>query len=1236
MGKKLLVLFLSFVSVYTFAQTRPGSLRGTVTDAKTGETLPTANVVIKDDGGNIIKGTTSDFDGKYNLNPVDPGSYTVECSFTGFATVIISDVLISPNTPTIKDFKLREASEQLQEVVLIYEAPLIDKAKTSKVTTAEDIVNMAVRDVTSVASQAAGVTTDANGNTNIRGARGEGTVYFIDGVKVRGNPNLPQAAIQQTEVITGGLPAQYGDAIGGIISTTTRGPQAEFFGNAEYLTSVPFDDADYNLLALVMGGPLIKDKQKRPLVGFLVSGEFIHVQEPRLVSDPYTYTRLDPDVLQSLKERPIAIDQTGTNFIYRSELVEESQLSDINDQPNSWNNQLRLSGNFQIKTSDKTNLSVGGRLVYSDNRSSSYLNHIFNFDNNLDQISSDWSAFVRFQQQFQNDEANNSLIKNAYYNIQVDYTRTFDKTYDEDFDRDFFRYGHVGRFDVQRTRAYGFVSIDTLGPTPLNTYVFVGEADTNVVFTPGNSNPILANYVTEYFRLANDPRNDLNTSSFDFFESASSPPINGQNPPSVYNGLWGNVGSVQSFNTLGVVGANYFEATNSQFRVTGSTNFDIKDHSLIVGFEYEQRSDRAYALDATGLWAQMRLLQNRPNQDLDLDNPILIYDELGVFQDTVEFNYAYDPLLSSAFAENIRIEMGLDPRDTRQINIDNMDPETFSLDMFSPDEVINPNGVQLVSYFGYDYLGNIVFDQPSVSDFFTERDENGRLTRPVGAFQPIYIAGYIQDQFTFNDLTFNVGVRVDRFDLNQQVLRDPFVLAPFYTVKDVPNSPLAENNVNIPSSIGQDYVVYVNSFEYDNAVIVGYRNGDQWFNSAGEPLTDPATLAAAAGGDIKPFLVTPPNATDGDGNLLADSRTIEPEAFRDYDPQTIVMPRIAFNFPITEEALFIAHYDLLAQRPTSGISRLDPFDYLNLLNGDNGGIINNPDLLPQKTTEYELGFKQALSKKSAIKISAFYRELRDLIQTVSFTQAYPITYVAYGNQDFGTVKGFTLEYEMRRVNNVKLDANYTLQFADGTGSGVNSGLNLARNGQPNLRYILPLSFDNRHQILVRLDYRYGGGSRYNGPVWWNTNVLENFGINITCNALSGQPYTKRDSPFIVTAVPSNAAQVEGQISGSRLPWQVTFDARINKIFNLTKNGSRSLEVYFQILNLLDTKNVIGVYPFTGTPDDDGYLVSAEAQAAINDQTSAQSFIDLYNRRVSNNPFNFSLPRRVRLGIAYNF
>jgi outer membrane receptor protein involved in Fe transport len=1220
MGKKLLALLISFSTICTFAQTRPGSLKGQVLEKESGQGAIGASIIVLDDAGGQITGGVTDFKGNFNLNPVPVGTWTVEVSSMGFKTIRKTGVLISPNNPTFLNFKLEAASEMLGEVVIeAYKPPLIDRTKSSAVVTAEDIQNMAVRDVTAVASQAAGVTTDANGNTRVRGARDEGTVYFIDGVKVRGNVNVPQAAIAQTEVITGGLPAQYGDAIGGVINTTTRGPSGEFFGSFEYLTSVPFDDYDYNLLAATVGGPILK-KGNKTIIGFLAAAEYRFQVEPS--PQPVPYIKLDENLLNEIQENPLVVDPSGNSVNSRSLFVTEQDLTDINARPNNNDNQLRFNTTLQFRTSKSTSFNLGGRLVYENDMRSNYLNHVFNYENNLRNYGLDWAVFARFQQQFTTDEeeAENSLIKNAFYSIQVDYTRNTNRIFDDRFEDNYFAYGNVGKFDIDRVPAYVFGVDEQTGQSG---YRFVGAGQLVTGFTEGGYNEVLENYPRQYFELAQD-NPGLQTFTLEQILGAGVP-INGRNPSNVY-GLWGNAGSSQSVGAFNnSLTANFFRNQNSQFRVTASTSFDIKDHSLIVGFEYEQRSDRAWGINTNMLWTQMRALQNSAVTELDLDNPQFVFDDNGVYQDTINYNFLYSEDSRSRFAASLRESLGLSPTGTEQLNIDGLDPNSFSLEMFDAAELYNVGGTPIVKYYGYDKNGNILDAQPSIDDFFTQTDARGDRTFAVGAFQPIYIAGYVQDQFTYKDLTFNAGIRVDRFDLNQSVLRDPFVLFPSYTVGDPATASLLEDGQTIPASIGQDFTVYVDNYDYsdggstDGTNIVGYRDGNQWYSADGEPLADPTLIANRGGGQAKPYLIDP------------DNTELSSSSFKDYEPQVIVMPRVSFTFPIKEGAIFIAHFDKLAQRPTSGIARLDPFQYYDLSLNLDGGTLNNPDLRPQITTEYEIGFKQALTELSALKISAFYRELRDLTQVQLFSQAYPITYTAYGNQDYGTIQGFTLEYELRRTNNVSLNANYTLQFANGTGSGPTSGANLANSGQPNLRYILPLSYDNRHQFLVRFDYRFADGRNYTGPAK-GRKIFENFGVNLTANAVSGEPYTQRTLPFSVTTSASSSP-IGGQINGARLPWQLRFDMRVNKVFKF--KNKNSLDVYFQIFNLLNTINTVAVYAFTGSPDDDGFLTSQLAETTIREQVSTQAFIDLYNRRV-NSPFNFSRPRTIRLGVSYNF
>ena len=148
-------------------------------------------------------------------------------------------------------------------------------------------------------------------------------------------------------------------------------------------------------------------------------------------------------------------------------------------------------------------------------------------------------------------------------------------------------------------------------------------------------------------------------------------------------------------------------------------------------------------------------------------------------------------------------------------------------------------------YNGYDYKGDKQTGDVSFDDFWTAKDANGNYTRPIGAFEPIYMAGYIQDKFAINDLIFNVGVRVDRFDANQKVLKDKYLLYPAYTA--------ADKAPGRPSNIGGDFIVYVNDVaDPDNATIVGYRDEDTWYDASGVQVFNPSILSLQSGGEVAP------------------------------------------------------------------------------------------------------------------------------------------------------------------------------------------------------------------------------------------------------------------------------------------------------------------------------------------------------------------------------------------------
>jgi hypothetical protein len=512
--------------------------------------------------------------------------------------------------------------------------------------------------------------------------------------------------------------------------------------------------------------------------------------------------------------------------------------------------------------------------------------------------------------------------------------------------------------------------------------------------------------------------------------------------------------------------------------------------------------------------------------------------------------------------------------------------------------------------------------KPSLDDFFTDTYRLGDgdyYTRAVGAFEPVYISGYIMDKFAFDDLIFNVGLRIDRYDANQYVPNDPYVISQAFTAGEVDFSDFGASR---PANIGDDFVVYVDDIRNPTA-IQGYRDGDNWYNAQGTLVTDPFT-SIAAGGKINPYLSVDPDAA------------LTSNAFKEYTPAVNFMPRVAFSFPISEEALFFAHYDILTQRPTSS-NRFNPVDYLFMENRN--VLLNNPNLRPEKTVDYALGFQQVLSKSSSIKVEAFYRELRDMIQVRRFNGAYPSTYSAFGNLDFGTVKGLTLTYDLRRTGNLWMKTSYTLQFADGTGSTTQTQLALINAGLPNLRTVSPFNYDQRHRIVTTVDYRYGEGKEYNGPVWFGKQIFANTGANLIANLGSGVPYTAQVFPTPITGEISPTTA--GGINSARLPWQFTVDINFDKNFSLAFGGegdkkkAANLNVYLWVTNLLNTQNVTSVYRFTGTPDDDGYLAAAQYQNVINTQNSPTSFRNYYSM-FANNPYNLGSPRQLRLGVRFDF
>jgi len=1236
MLKKLLFTFCIVLASWSLALAQQGRLKGVITDKDTGEPIAFANVVLEN-GGTQVGGASTDFDGNYDINPIPPGTYDLRATFVGYNTYVVKGVVIPGNQITFKDIEMTEQSEMLDVVEIVdYKVPLISKDQTSAgaTITAEEIAKMPNRSAEAVAATVGGVFSADGEVGNMRGARSEGTVYYIDGVRVIGNTSVPQSAIDQVEVMLSGTPAMYGDVTGGIINMTTKGPSRTFGAGLEVEQSI--DGYGHTRVGINAQGPLIKGKKSETaLLGYFLSGEFNRNKDGAISAIGH-YKATD-EWLNYIKEHPLRIGSSGEGVYPNGEYTRMGSMEYVKNSQNTSDWNVNVAGNINIRTTETINLSIGGSYYKKKDHNFSRNHEYFNFDKNYIYESQTWRVYGRFTQRFPTAPESTSLIKNFYYSLQVDYSRYNTSRYDPDHKKDIWKYGYLGKYTIYKTPSY---TMDTAITVNGHTYTNVWHTaswdyDTLVQFQASDYNPLLANYTSMIYDLYDDPSGHY--SNFDDIQLNQG--LLNSGSPSPFYGLYAAPGTIQS---------NYEYTEQDLFNVNLATAMTLGNHEIKLGLQYEQRNSRSYGVSGRSMWYLMRNLANFHIDQLDVNNPDVI--SYNGFVDTVKFYRMYNADDQYQFDKNLREALGLSVTGVDWINTDSYDfndnsieyydkngimhkaylQNGFDISMFTPDE-LTQDGNSYVAYQGYDYLGNKLSKQPSFEDFFTEKDENGNYTRPVGSYRPIYMAGYIQDKFAFKDLIFNVGIRVDRFDANQKVLKDPYILYDYYTVGDKINDGVITlpngSQVYVPSNIGNDYAVYINNIK-DVTQVMGYRHDNTWYDATGAEISDPTTLNAGSG--VTAWVKN------------ADQQHVDVKSFKDYSPEWSVMPRISFSFPISDEALFFAHYDVLTQRPTNINTNIYSYYYFE----QNSNTINNPSLRPSQTIQYELGFTQKLTNSSSMTITAYYNELRNMIQMYRYTGAYPKDYSSYSNLDFGTVKGVTVSYDLRRTKNVRLRASYTLQYTNATGASSTTMEALIAAGVPNLRSTFAMPWDRRHQFNVTLDYRFASGKEYNGPVSRREKSgkkpiqwLSNTGLSVILGGGSGTPYTA--SSNIKSPISTGTNLLKGSYFGSRLPWAFRIDLKLDKDIDLKfgkKDGEKRnayLNVYLQVLNVLNSKNIIDVYSATGNPDDDGYLSAPEWQREIANQTSADAYAELYSLYVDSQ-YHYSAPRQIRIGMIFNF
>ncbi|MDP2208464.1 MAG: TonB-dependent receptor [Bacteroidota bacterium] len=335
-----------------------------------------------------------------------------------------------------------------------------------------------------------------------------------------------------------------------------------------------------------------------------------------------------------------------------------------------------------------------------------------------------------------------------------------------------------------------------------------------------------------------------------------------------------------------------------------------------------------------------------------------------------------------------------------------------------------------------------------------------------------------------------------------------------------------------------------------------------------------------------------PVPTEGWGN----PNIIEDDSFEKSKPIINISPRLSLAYSAQSTTTLFAKYGSFYQTPPLQYLYVSQ-DYLRNWYVQPGYVaLNNPKLHPEKTTQYELGILQQLGEVASAHFTAYYKKITGLIQYEFIQSIYnKTTYAIFQNGDGATVRGFDFTIDQRRWNNFSSQIHYTYSAANGNYEGHNMfGNNLStRNYSINFTLNLDYRFDETHN-----------------------NILDNFGINLLFRANRNRAYdTQASNTF-----------------SNHYNWNKRFDLKIDKTFQLPYGIN--LNAYLICLNVLNSIEIISVWPTTGDPDNSGANLDTIIRRLVENGRASEVpvYTGLY-KMYESQPDNVGSSRQIRLGIA---
>lgn len=322
-----------------------------------------------------------------------------------------------------------------------------------------------------------------------------------------------------------------------------------------------------------------------------------------------------------------------------------------------------------------------------------------------------------------------------------------------------------------------------------------------------------------------------------------------------------------------------------------------------------------------------------------------------------------------------------------------------------------------------------------------------------------------------------------------------------------------------------------------------------------------------------------------------------------------IQPRIGLSFPLTEVTVFHLNYGTFTQRPT--------FESIMTEEINSNGIIllGNARLKPENTKSYDVGLVNAFPYGIKLDVSAYYKDVTDLIETAYYFDEQQSVYQTFINRDYADIKGFHISVE-KNQGAIRGYVRYNYESATGKSSnGLDAPLSFFENppaGQEPVELPDPedvyLDYDRKHKAVFNVRYVTGPDD---GPSINDVNIFGDMSLSFTYKFYSGRPYT-----FL---------QDGSGLLNKRTPNEAELRMRLEKNFRI---GKSMLKIYMEGFNLLDEE----IYHYSRTFNDERNTAKWEL-----DRENILIY-DQYPPFVTDQSVHLltNLPRHFRFGVSYRF